>query len=125
MKPGTERLVSPDSNMVALLEKDKGNEWIEVQSEKNRQLARKKSNSQVTKFKPSCKHHASPDSLTILDISSDDDSTSYADELLDKKKPTKPFCKRTLNLSPKKGKKDTVVSRKKDEDNSSVVSIYT
>ena len=71
------------------------------------------------------KMHASPDSLINLDTSSDDDSASYADVLLGKKKPTKLFCKRTLNLNHKKGKKDTVVFKKKDEDNSSVSSIDT
>ena len=55
MKPGTEGLASPDSNMVAPREKDRENDWIQVQSKKNRRLARKKSNSQVTKFKPSAK----------------------------------------------------------------------
>ena len=113
MKPGTEGLASPDSNMVAPQEKDRKNDWIQVESKKNRRLAKKKSNSQVTKFKPSCKHHASPDSLINIDTCSNDDSASYTDVLLGKKKPTKQVCKRTLNLTPKKGKKDTIVTRTK------------
>ena len=113
MKPGTEGLTSPNSDMVAPQEKDRENDRIQVQSKKNHRLAQKKSNSQVTKFKPSCKHHASPDSLINLDTSSDNDSASFADVLLGKKKPTKPFHKRTLNLNPKKGKKDTAVPKKR------------
>ena len=122
MKPGTEGLASPDSNMVAPQDKDRENDWIQVQSKKNRRLAKKKSSSQ-TKFKPSCKHHASPDSLINIDTSSDDDSASYADVLMGKKKPTKPVCKRTLNLSPKKRKDDTVVLKNNEKDSSSVSSI--
>ena len=88
MKPGTEGLASPDSNMVDPQEQDREHDWIQVQSKKNRRLAKKKSNSQVTNFKPSCKHHASPESLINLYTSSDDDSASYADVLLGKKIPT-------------------------------------
>ena len=37
------------------------------------------------------------------------------------KKPTKLFCKRTLDLSPKEGKKDTVISSKKNDDQLEII----
>ena len=78
MKPRTEVLASPNSNMVAPQDEDRENDWIQVQNQKSRQHARKKGQSQVNKFQPSCKHHTPPNSLIHLNISSDDDSTSNA-----------------------------------------------
>ncbi len=92
--------------MVALLEEDRESQWIQVQSKKSCRIAQKKGN----KVQASCKYHASPDFLTNVDTTSVDDSASYADVLMGKKKPSKLTCKRTLNLLHETGKKDTVIT---------------
>ena len=120
MKTGTEGLANPDSNMVAPPEEDRENPWIQVQSKKSRRIARKKQEQNT--FLPTCKHHASPDSLINIDSMSDNDSASYADVLIGKVKPSKTTGKRSLNLTPKHVQENTVTIDKQQNDDPSVSS---
>ena len=120
MKTGTEGLANPDSNMVAPPEEDRENPWIQVQSKKSRRIARKKQEQNT--FPPTCKHHASPDSLINIDSMSDNDSASYADVLIGKVKPSKTTGRRSLNLKPKHIQENPVITEKQQKDDPSVSS---